>query len=318
MGFFGLDNGSVLSTSSKRHKTSSSSHKRHRSSKPSSDKSRSRSRSRSRHRKQSSGLANFLSGGAGGVGSSHYKKHSASRGSILGGIGEDSNYRKHSSSKGSFFGLGGGGNGSTRSFFGLGRSSSYYKRQPRANFVQKAYRKLKRLLRDLVYWAKRHPMKVFLLVIMPLITGGALTALLARFGLRLPPAVERMLGIAAKTAGGGSIGLMGEAVRMVSGGGGGSSGGRNSSSHYDGGYGGGYGGSSGYDDRNAYDYGYGGYDSGYGSRSGASTISVERGRDGDYQWERRREQDYGYDYDDGRSKSSSGGGFMGSVSRFFS
>lgn len=201
-----------------------------------------------------------------------------------------------------------------------GRSSSYYKRQPRANFVQKAYRKLKRLLRDLVYWAKRHPMKVFLLVIMPLITGGALTALLARFGLRLPPAVERMLGIAAKTAGGGSIGLMGEAVRMVSGGGGGggSSGGRNSSSHYDGGYGGGYGGSSGYDDRNAYDYGYGGYDSGYGSRSGASTISVERGRDGDYQWERRREQDYGYDYDDGRSKSSSGGGFMGSVSRFFS
>lgn len=85
------------------------------------------------------------------------------------------------------------------------------------------YKKLKRLLRDLVYYAKRHPMKVFMLVIMPLITGGALTALLARFGLQLPPGIERMLGIAAKTASGDSFGLMGEAVRMA-GGMGGSSG----------------------------------------------------------------------------------------------
>lgn len=56
---------------------------------------------------------------------------------------------------------------------------------------------------------------------MPLITGGALTALLARFGLRLPPFVERMLGVAARAAGagagGGAGGLVGEAVRMVSG-----------------------------------------------------------------------------------------------------
>lgn len=79
------------------------------------------------------------------------------------------------------------------------------------------YKKLKRLLRDLVHYAKRHPMKVFMLVIMPLITGGALTALLGRFGLRLPPGIERMLGIAAKTASGDGIGLVGEAVRMASG-----------------------------------------------------------------------------------------------------
>jgi hypothetical protein len=83
--------------------------------------------------------------------------------------------------------------------------------------MQRMYKQLKRLLRDLVYYAKRHPMKVFMLVIMPLITGGALTALLARFGLRLPPGLERMLGIAAKTASGDSIGLVGEAVRMASG-----------------------------------------------------------------------------------------------------
>lgn len=98
-----------------------------------------------------------------------------------------------------------------------GRSSSYYKRSPRSNFVQRMYKQLKRLLRDLIYYAKKHPMKVFMLVIMPLITGGALTALLARFGLRLPPGLERMLGIAARTAGGGSAGLVGEAVRMASG-----------------------------------------------------------------------------------------------------
>ena len=169
-------------------------------------------------------------------------------------------------------------------------SSSFYKRSPRSNFLARAYRKLRRLLRDLVYWAKRHPVKVFLLVVMPLITGGALTALLARFGLRLPPAVERMLGIAARTAGGGgSAGLVTEAVRMVSGGGGGS--------------------------------------------SGHSTVSVERGRDGGMRWERRREDGYfggsgggGYgsyssrssDYDYSRRGGRSDGGFMGSVSRFFS
>jgi hypothetical protein len=64
-----------------------------------------------------------------------------------------------------------------------------------------------------------------MLVLMPLITGGALTALLARVGLRLPPFLERMLGMAAKAGTGDSLGLVGEAVRMVSGAtGGGSSG----------------------------------------------------------------------------------------------
>lgn len=37
-------------------------------------------------------------------------------------------------------------------------------------------------------------MKVFMLVIMPLITGGALTTLLAKFGIRLPAGVERLFG----------------------------------------------------------------------------------------------------------------------------
>ena len=37
-------------------------------------------------------------------------------------------------------------------------------------------------------------MKVFVLVIMPLITGGALTGLLAKFGIRLPGGLDRMFG----------------------------------------------------------------------------------------------------------------------------
>ncbi|KAI0482277.1 hypothetical protein GGR56DRAFT_178843 [Xylariaceae sp. FL0804] len=230
MGFFdGWDGGSVISHKSS-HRKSSSSHKHRR------DKSR--SRSRSRH------------------GSSKHHNHSHSG---LGGLfGEDSHYDRHNSSRASFFNL---GNHSSRSFFGLGRSSSYYRRSPRSNFVHKTLKKLKRLLRDLMYYAKRHPVKVFMLVIMPLVTGGALTALLARFGLRLPPGLTRMLGIAAKTASGDSIGLMGEAVRMATGG-----------------FGGGGG--------------------------GASSVRVERGREGGYQWERRS----GYD---------EGGGLMDGIRRFF-
>lgn len=89
---------------------------------------------------------------------------------------------------------------------------------------------MKRLFRDLVHWAKRHPWKVFFLVIMPLITGGFLTALLARFGLRIPPMIERMLSTASKAASGDSVGLVGDAVRMASGGLGGGSSGREQNS----------------------------------------------------------------------------------------
>jgi len=49
----------------------------------------------------------------------------------------------------------------------------------------------------------------------PLITGGALTALLARFGLRMPAGIERLLGVASKAATGDGIGLVGEAMKMA-------------------------------------------------------------------------------------------------------
>ncbi|KPM37691.1 hypothetical protein AK830_g8872 [Neonectria ditissima] len=189
MGFLDAfnDGGSIVSGRTSHRKSSSRHHKKRR--------SRSRSRSSSPHRRSS---GRSIAGSFFGGGERNRDRHD-----------------KHNSSRGSFFGL--GGNNSRSSFFGNNRSS-YYKRSPRQGFIQKSYKQVKRLLRDLVHWAKRHPWKVFFLVIMPLITGGFLTALLARFGLRIPPVIERMLSTASKAASGDSVGVVGDAVRMASGG----------------------------------------------------------------------------------------------------
>ncbi|KAK3362266.1 hypothetical protein B0T25DRAFT_1698 [Lasiosphaeria hispida] len=222
---------SVRSSHSKRSKKSRSHRHKDRS------RSRSRSRSGSRHHSHShrdshshghsheggggvaetiSGYAASIFGGGGGGdddddnGYGHHHRSSS----------RHSKHSKHGSSKDK--GFFSNNNASRSSFFsgfgagGASRSPSYYKRSPRPNFVSRVLRRLKRLLRDLVYYAKRHPLKVFMLVIMPLVTGGALTALLARFGLRLPPSLTRMLGLASKAATGDGIGLVGEAVRMAS------------------------------------------------------------------------------------------------------
>lgn len=69
-----------------------------------------------------------------------------------------------------------------------------------------------------------------MLVIMPLVTGGALTALLARFGIRLPAGVERLLGLAARAGSGDGIGLVGDAARYFGGGGAGGAAASSSSS----------------------------------------------------------------------------------------
>ncbi|OLN97058.1 hypothetical protein CCHL11_02060 [Colletotrichum chlorophyti] len=186
MGFFDFDTGSVVSarsSHSRRHHSSSS--KKKSSSKRSRDRSHSSS---SRSRKRSSGAPSIAA-------------------SIFG-----ADFAKQNSSRSSFFGI---PNASRSSFFGLGGRPSYYKRSPRSGFLQKTLKQVKRLWRDLVYYAKKHPYKVIALVIMPLITGGFLTALLARFGLRLPPGIERMIGIGARAASGGPAGLVGEAVRMA-------------------------------------------------------------------------------------------------------
>lgn len=204
----------------------SSHSKKSRSHKSSSHRHRSRSRSRGARSHHSSatggalgGIAASLFGGGGGDHKHHHtssssdsdrrkKKHSSSR-SIFGT--DENNYKKNSASRSSFFGIPTGGSGS-------GRSPSYYKRSPRPNFIARVVKRLKRLLRDLVYYAKRHPLKVFMLVVMPLVTGGFLTALLAKFGLKLPGVLTQMIGLAGRAASGDGIGAVGEAVKMASGG----------------------------------------------------------------------------------------------------
>lgn len=66
-------------------------------------------------------------------------------------------------------------------------------------------RKIKRLFRKMVRYAQHHPFKVFLLVIVPLITGGVLQKLLGMVGIRMPRALSGLLGNGAggMTGGGG-------------------------------------------------------------------------------------------------------------------
>lgn len=85
----------------------------------------------------------------------------------------------YSRSASSFFSFGGGSRG--------GHSS---RARPRSGFINR----IRHFLRRIYEYMRRHPVKVFFLVIMPLITGGALTKLLAQFGVRLPRGLENLAG----------------------------------------------------------------------------------------------------------------------------
>jgi hypothetical protein len=73
--------------------------------------------------------------------------------------------------------------------------------------------KIKRLLSDIMYYARRHPMKVFLMVIMPLLTGGVLPKLLATVGISLPRGLMNNLpgGLGGHSGGGSGLGGFGAA-----------------------------------------------------------------------------------------------------------
>ena len=79
---------------------------------------------------------------------------------------------------------------SSKGFFGISSNNKYnYGSNSRARPRDGLVAKMRRWLRDLIHYMKKHPMKVFFLVIMPLITGGALTKILATVGVKLPPGV---------------------------------------------------------------------------------------------------------------------------------
>ncbi|QKX62637.1 uncharacterized protein TRUGW13939_09798 [Talaromyces rugulosus] len=101
-------------------------------------------------------------------------------------------HSKHSHSAPSIFSLGGHHNKSSSSFFSS--SSSSRRARPRSGFIERMVRRIKRWIRDIYYYARRHPVKVFMLVIVPLITGGILQKLLAMVGLRLPGGLANIAG----------------------------------------------------------------------------------------------------------------------------
>lgn len=118
-----------------------------------------------------------------GTSSTGHRRHHDSR--------DRSYHRSHHSrsSAPSFFNLGGGsshGHGANRSTSSIFSSSSSRRARPRSGFISRLVHKIRRLLRDIYHYAQRHPLKVFLLVIMPLITGGILQKLLSVIGVRLP------------------------------------------------------------------------------------------------------------------------------------
>jgi len=84
--------------------------------------------------------------------------------------------------------------------------SSYYKRRPRDGFIARLISKLKHLFRELWYYFRRNPVKVFVFVIMPLISGGVLAGFARQFGIKLP---SFLMGSAAARAGGGYYGSAG-------------------------------------------------------------------------------------------------------------
>lgn len=101
-------------------------------------------------------------------------------------------------------------------------TSSSYRRRPRDGYIAYLIDKLRRLIKDLWRYARRHPMKAFLAIVVPLISaGGAIGALLRSFGFKVPLLASLgggagAAGAARRAAGGyygsaGYGGLMGEA-----------------------------------------------------------------------------------------------------------
>jgi hypothetical protein len=66
------------------------------------------------------------------------------------------------------------------------RRNSHHRRRPREGYIRRMIHHLRRILRELLYYARKHPAKIFiLLLILPLVTGGALHSLLRMLGIKL-------------------------------------------------------------------------------------------------------------------------------------
>lgn len=119
-------------------------------------------------------------------------------------------------SSSSFFGGASSSNfGGSRGIFGGGGGSSYYKRRPRDGYIQYLMHRLQRMIKELWYYARRHPVKAFFAVVVPLLSaGGAIGGLLKQFGIRLPGGMMGAFGGGeARRYGGGYYGSSGYSSR---------------------------------------------------------------------------------------------------------
>lgn len=104
----------------------------------------------------------------------------------MGWFGTTSNSRHHSSSSRPGYARSWAGSTYSSSSRHHNSSTSRYKRSPRDGYVKYLYAKFRELLRNLYHYARRHPFKVFFMVIMPLVSGGVLHKLARQFGVNLP------------------------------------------------------------------------------------------------------------------------------------
>ncbi|PGH07642.1 hypothetical protein GX51_01651 [Blastomyces parvus] len=149
-----------------------------------------------------------------GASSTSSRRRSRSRDRYSTTSSRHSHSKSHSSP--SLFNLGGHANRSTASaasLFSVGSaaSSSSRRAKPRSGFIARTVRKIRRLFRHILRYARSHPMKVFFMVVMPLITGGVLQKLLSVVGVRLPPSLGGGHGGGLR-GGNGGVGGLGESV----------------------------------------------------------------------------------------------------------
>ncbi|PYI09026.1 hypothetical protein BO78DRAFT_405227 [Aspergillus sclerotiicarbonarius CBS 121057] len=98
-----------------------------------------------------------------------------------------SHHPRHSTP--SLLSINGGGSRAGRTSPSVLSSSSSRRARPRSGFVQRVVRYIKRLLCDIYDYARRNPVKVLILVVIPLLTSGVLQKLLAMIGIRLPKSI---------------------------------------------------------------------------------------------------------------------------------
>jgi hypothetical protein len=93
--------------------------------------------------------------------------------------------------------------GYARSSHSTSSRSSSYKRRPRDGYISRLIHKLKHLFRELLYYARKNPAKLFFFVIMPLISGGVLAGIARKLGIKLPGFLQGKGGHSGGRGGGG-------------------------------------------------------------------------------------------------------------------